>query len=79
VPIGQLLAKRNQAIQAHELSSRDIAFSHTDGLILAGPWLPCYLNASTGMEDLAIINRFLLGEALASFVIAFKLEAFESC
>jgi hypothetical protein len=78
LPIGQLLVEREQAPQALELSSRDIALSHTGGLILAGPWLPCYLNASSRLEDFAIMNRFLLGEALASFIIKYRLEAFAS-
>lgn len=67
-PIGQLLAEQHRTLHALKLSSRDIALSRTAGLILAGPWLPCYLTASSGSEELAVVNRFFLGEALAAFI-----------
>lgn len=49
------------------LTARHIAVSRNKGLVLGGPWLPCYLDASAGNEEAEVINRVLLGEAIAAY------------
>ncbi|TMV45929.1 FAD-dependent oxidoreductase [Paenibacillus mesophilus] len=72
-PIGHLLEPFNGSLRAAGLTAGDIAISRCKGLVLAGPWLPRYLAASTGqpaaeMQTLSVINRMLLGEAAASLI-----------
>lgn len=66
-PVGRLLA--NPAMENVEIRACDLALSRIEGLLFAGPWLPCYIKASSDAEDIAIVNRFLLGEAVASLIV----------
>lgn len=69
-PIGRLLVAGPHSGPIMELGSNQLAVSRSRGLLLAGPWLPCYMAASAASESTAIMNRFLLGEAVAAFAIA---------
>ncbi|OUS70797.1 hypothetical protein B1748_27815 [Paenibacillus sp. MY03] len=77
-PIGRLLAKEQRAerdagrdVQSTvELLAGHMICSRSRGLLLAGPWIPCYLAASSDSESRAVLNRFLLGEAVAAFALS---------
>lgn len=49
------------------LTTRHMVASRNKGLILGGPWLPCYLDVSADSEEAGVVNRVLLGEAIAAF------------
>lgn len=73
-PIGRLLTSERESLPTIELLSNHLASSRCRGLLLAGPWLPRYLAASSDSESKAVINRFLLGEAVAAFTISHSVE-----
>jgi hypothetical protein len=81
-PIGRLLATEQRterdagrdAQSAVELLAGHLVCSSSRGVLLAGPWLPCYLAASSDSESTAVLNRFLLGEAVAAFALSHSAE-----
>lgn len=64
--VGRLVGSEGEAqIPVH---ATDLIASEPSGLFLAGPWLAPALAAST-TEELAIINRILLGELVSEVVL----------
>jgi hypothetical protein len=70
--IGQLVqgASSSERALSHaprRVTSQQLIDTHSKGLILGGPWLPSYLDASADSEIAGMVNRVLLGEAIAAF------------
>lgn len=70
--IGQLMqgassSERVLSPTPQRLTSRHMIASRSKGLVLGGPWLPCYLDVSADSEEAGVVNRVLLGEAIAAF------------
>ncbi len=66
-PIGYWLTSDEGKPVAVDLRAGELQAAAQPGLILAGPWLPGYRRASTD-ETTHILNRMLLGEAVARYV-----------
>ncbi|MDF2713905.1 MAG: putative FAD-dependent oxidoreductase [Paenibacillus sp.] len=69
--IGQLLQGASPSSELsptpQRLTSRHMVASRNKGLVLGGPWLPRYLDVSADSEEAGVVNRVLLGEAIAAF------------
>jgi len=70
--IGQLMqaapsSERGRSRKPQCLTSRHMLATHSKGLVLGGPWLPDYLDSSGDSEEADMVNRVLLGEAVAAF------------
>lgn len=67
-PLGYLLRSDTHGSERlYALASRHMPTSGKEGLLLGGPWLAGYWEASGVDEQIGMVNRVLLGETIAAY------------